>query len=220
VVCPVDGTAFKAPDAAAPADGVAGASGADPPRVERDLRPARAAIEAARQALWRCPGCHYTAWRNDFAGPLTEAQKARIKAELKPAAVPGEPAWVSFDLAQRAYAIRGAPYRRRSLALCYAVYDIADGAAVGSQDRGLLLRRLRWSTREALRLAVARNEITGKEVCAARYLMAEMTRRGGHFADAIDDFKKAAKAFPCPGWLGDWIEQQAAKAKVGIAGDQ
>jgi hypothetical protein len=221
VVCPVDGTSFKVLDVPMPRDLFAVAGSPLPPvGVERDLRPTRT-VEGVRQALWRCPGCHYAAWRSEFAGPLTDAQKARLKAELKPVALPGaEPAWVTYDLAAKAYAIRGGPHRKRALALCYLVYDLVEGAPTGTQDRGLLLRRMRWSAREAIRLGVAKKEFSGEELCLARYLLAEMTRRGGHFSDAIDDFKKAGGTPACPGWLTGWIEQQASKAKVGIAGDQ
>lgn len=126
VVCPVDGTAFKA--ARLKRTNFWGGT-------DRDFCQHAFKTYPLEVQVWICPGCSYSGTEAHFSIEgkepvvLDEEAKKRIREGIKPArTLPKKvtqqnvPAWVRFDLMAQALKLRGAPSREAATAFLYGAW--------------------------------------------------------------------------------------------------
>lgn len=212
VVCPVDGTKFKA--ARLKRTNFWGGT-------DRDFCQHAYKTFPLEVQVWICPGCSYGGTEAQFSGAdgkpivLDDATKRKLREELKPAnALPKRvtqenvPAWVRFDLMAQGLKLRGAPAREIAVAYLYGAWIVRQRgvtylqyfeefeelyARYGLDKQPLDLwgskvtNRTDYDLGKAAKLVedIGEGRFRGTNLLLARYLAAYVYRKHGENAEAL-----------------------------------
>jgi hypothetical protein len=156
-----------------------------------------------------CPSCKFAGFLDDFGKPVSAATRKWVLGDHKKKwGARAVSAAEECEMAAERYLFeRG---KQETIGNLYTIGSYLLRGAKGPLDA----TRIHYQRAGAkhLDLALGRGEIEAAQRGPVQYLVAELARRAGDFAMAIDHFDAAAVEPKSPPWLGPLITEQRALA--------